>query len=123
MLKEYEQAQTWKKIRRPKNQECFLNAQSYCIDDLSARYFEGYALLAGVSTPSEHAWVVTPDGAVVDFTLEAAEKNLKRVKFDCDTRSTLYFGLEIPTRLVMQRILTNQGIAESLLDWFLSLKA
>lgn len=119
---EYEQTKAWKKKRNPKEQECFLNAQQYCTEDLSARYFEGYALIATSPLPVEHAWVVMPDGAVVDFTMEAAEQVLKRENIDRDTRDTLYVGMEIPTLLIARMVIKTKGISRPLLHLFLQMR-
>ena len=51
--------------------QCYRNASLLVINDPWLSYAEGYARFAGLTFP--HAWAVTPDGIVVDSTLERPE--------------------------------------------------
>ena len=51
--------------------DCFMNAQSHVMfgdsgEDLT--YVEGYAIASNVPIAIHHAWLVTPDGEVIDPT-------------------------------------------------------
>lgn len=92
----YEGTRRWKNANLPKVQDCYFNAQQFCLDEPDGRYFEGYVLFSPESLPIEHAWIVMPDGKVVDFTLEAMEPKAKRQGLDGDARETIYLGLEVP---------------------------
>jgi hypothetical protein len=109
----YDCARQWRNKHRPTAQECYYNAQSFCLDCEEARYFEGYALFTGLGLPAEHAWTAMADGNVVDFTFEAAELIGKQQGLPCDTRDTLYVGLEVPTEFIREAMLTR--------EWFDSL--
>jgi len=89
-------------------QECFFNAQSFCLAHREARYFEGYADFDDLSSPTEHAWVAMPDGRVVDFTFEAVERIAKRQGLPCNTRDALYAGVEIPTQFIRETMLMRE---------------
>lgn len=95
----------WKKTARPELQDCFCNAASFAIDHDQARYFEGYWL--GAMLPTLHAWNLV-DGQIIDFTLELVEKKLKR-KPDL---ASLYFGVEVPTLFVAERISSTEEFAQ-----------
>jgi hypothetical protein len=109
----YDSAKQWRKKNRPEAQKCYYNAQSFCLSEADARYFEGYAVFTGLGLPAEHAWVAMPDGNVVDFTFEATERIAKQKGLSCDTRDTLYVGLELPTEFIRETMLTR--------EWFVSL--
>jgi hypothetical protein len=66
----YEETKDFRKSRRPEPKKCFSNAQLYILHHDAACYFEGCAICNKLAF--HHAWVVMPDGKVVDFTLEAA---------------------------------------------------
>jgi hypothetical protein len=110
---DYESAKQWRKKNRATAKECYYNAQSFCLDHEDATYFEGYAVFTDLSQPAEHAWVAMPDGEVVDFTFEAAERIAKRDKLPCDTSDTLYVGVEVPTEFIRETM--------SKREWFESL--
>jgi hypothetical protein len=114
----YDSARQWKRKHRPTAHECYYNAQSFCLDHESARYFEGYVVFAGLHVPAEHAWVAMTDGKVVDFTLEAAEQIGKRNGLPCDTRDALYVGLDIPTEFIRERVLTSDTFGALADDYF-----
>jgi hypothetical protein len=112
---EYDSAKQWRQKHRPAVQECWYNAQSFCLAHEEARYFEGFATFDDVGEPADHAWIVMPDGKVVDFTFEAAERMAKRQGLACDTRDTVYAGVEIPTTFIRQTMLTRvqfEGLAD-----------
>lgn len=91
---DYEIAVEWKKRRRPRGGKCFKNAREFCLAYPSVRYFEGFYLI--LETPFDHAWVVMDDHRVVDFTLEAVIRKLKREKGEVHVRPPLYLGVEVP---------------------------
>jgi hypothetical protein len=99
---DYEIATKWRKSERPKAQQCFFNAQAFCMENQGYRYLEGYMLIGG--WPLQHAWIVMKDGNVVDFTLEAVLRKAKREHNLVDDRPPLYYGVEVPRRFVVQRI-------------------
>jgi hypothetical protein len=67
----------------------------YCMYH-DVRYFEGYARHDdGFLVPQ--AWVVMPDGQVIDFTWEAMDRKLRRDGIPSDTSGAVYFGVEVPT--------------------------
>ncbi len=86
----------WRKAVRPKPKECYYNAQLFCMEHREGRYFEGYAL-AGDRFVVPHAWVVIPDGQLIDFTWEAMDRKLRRDGVPSDTAQALYLGAEVPT--------------------------
>jgi len=116
----YDSAKQWKAKQQPKEQECYFNAQSFCLDYAEARYFEGYALFVGLQVPAEHAWIVMPDGNVVDFTLEAAELIASSEGLPCDTRDALYVGVEIPNAFILETMADREWI-DSLADEYFRL--
>jgi hypothetical protein len=98
----------WRTRRRPKARDCFYNAQTFCMERDEGRYFEGYVLALPTLDPVQHAWVVMPDGKVIDFTLEAMERIARQKKIPCDTRRALYLGLEIPTDYIWETMVFNE---------------
>lgn len=97
---EYPSAVEWRRENRPRQGNCFQNAQQFCLAHPKARYFEGFYLI--FESPDHHAWVVMEDGRVVDFTHEAVIRKLKREKGEVHVRPPLYFGLEIPHDALVQ---------------------
>jgi hypothetical protein len=116
----YASAKQWRQKNRPMAQECFYNAQSFCLAHGEAKYFEGYATFDDVGSPAEHAWVVMPDGKVVDFTFESVERIAKRRGLACNTHDTVYAGVEIPTEFIRETMLTRAWL-EGLADEYFSL--
>lgn len=114
---DYPTAKAFRKKNRPKAKQCYNNAQLYCCEDSSARYFEGYALIRPSLSPAEHAWVVMPDGGVVDFTFEALERQSKFEEIPCNTAGTVYLGLEIPQPFVRRKLLEDEE-TQPLIDLF-----
>lgn len=117
----YDSAKRWRQKNRPMAQECYFNAQSFCLAHREARYFEGYADFDDLGSPAEHAWVAMPDGGVVDFTFEAAERIAKRQGLPCDTRDALYAGVEILTGFIRETMPTREWF-ESLAEEYFSLR-
>jgi hypothetical protein len=103
----YPDAKEWRQIMRPKPKQCFYNAQLFVVDqDGPERYFEGYVYNY---IPTMHAWCVMPDGNVVDFTLEAANRSLKRDKITPGTpESVVYLGVEVPTDFIRSWIVSKK---------------
>jgi hypothetical protein len=103
---DYETTKQWRKLNRPRMKQCYYNSQLFCSEHDSARYFEGY--VATRDLPFLHAWVVMPDGFVVDFTLEALERSNKR-RSGGTTGSTeaLYFGVEVPQQSIREAMMSG----------------
>jgi hypothetical protein len=70
--REYTPAPLPADIPRGTPKECFNNAIRICDDDTLV-YVEGYMLRPGVPFLVHHAWCATPDGTVVDPTIDAPE--------------------------------------------------
>ena len=106
---DYEITRLWQKQKKPRAGQCFYNAQQFCIACGIYRYFEGYFLIGG--TPMDHAWVVMDDGKVIDFTLEAVLRKVKRTKKGAyDDRPPLYLGVEVPVPFLQACVLeTDNG--------------
>lgn len=115
---EYDAAKRWRTKHRPKAGQCYYNAQAFCLRHEEASYFEGFAVFTGLGQPAEHAWAAMPDGNVVDFTFEAAERIAMKKQLPCDTRDTLYVGLEIPTEFLVEAVLRREWF-ESIADEYL----
>ena len=62
-----------------------------------------------------------PDGKMVDFTFEAVERIAKAQGLPCNTRDTLYAGVEIPTKFIRETMLTREWF-ESLAEEYFSLQ-
>lgn len=83
-----------------KTRECFYNAQVLALTR-GYRYFEGYATSI---IPTEHAWVVTDEGVLLDLTWDKIDSN------ELD-----YFGVEIPHRFIAEQMAETK-MASSLLQ-------
>jgi hypothetical protein len=116
---DYQSTRRWRKTNRPKAQDCFYNAQSFCMDCDEAAYFEGYVLCLPTLDPAEHAWFAMPDGKVVDFTLEAMERVANQEGVPCDTRKALYVGLGVPTAFIRETVAAT-GWHDSLAEEYLA---
>lgn len=95
-------ARGWTDRFEPQVKECYYNAATFAVDHEAegVRYAEGYWFDPEASTYIYHAWNVLLDGRVVDFTQEAADRQLEREpNLDC-----LYFGIEIPTNFIRTQI-------------------
>lgn len=87
----------YRKKHRPKIKQCFQNSQLFVtLMDVDAQYYEGF-VLAGI-IPVMHAWVVMDD-KVIDFTLEACDRKLKR------ERESIYIGVPIPNKFVGEKLI------------------
>lgn len=93
-VKDYPSAVKWRRKHKPQGGKCFQNAREFCLGHPEAKYIEGYYLI--FETPEAHAWVVMPDGKVLDFTLEAVIRDLKKEKKKVHVRPPLYLGVEVP---------------------------
>ncbi len=63
---------------RAKPKECYINAWralSYCPELEDCLYVEGYILIPSIPFATEHGWLETPDGTVVDPTLYRDQDN------------------------------------------------
>lgn len=61
--------------------DCYMNAGRIAWDNPDLRYVEGYAVPGTVAFPMMHAWLIDPDGRVIDPTWE---------------NGAAYFGVVIP---------------------------
>lgn len=77
--------------------ECFSNALHLALEDDELTYVEGYAQSRYI--PTAHAWVVTPDGEVIDNTWDTPEEcAYYGIAFDTDFAGGMmvkqgYYGL------------------------------
>lgn len=71
--REYDTAPLPPDVTRGPAKQCFQNAINIADDD-ELVYTEGYVLRPGVPMLIHHAWCVTPDGTVVDPTLDRPEE-------------------------------------------------
>lgn len=75
----FEYGQLWTPMSLPSDiprgtpKECFSNAFHLAMEDPTLTYVEGYAQSPMI--PTLHAWVVTPDGEVIDNTWDSPEVN------------------------------------------------
>ncbi len=102
---EYQVCKDFRKHHRPKMKQCFHNSQLFASYHDEGRYFEGFMCDGFLAVM--HGWVVMPDNRVVDFTLEARDRHLKRTKSNREgisLDSVAYLGLEIPTEFVREKI-------------------
>lgn len=104
-----EVAKGWRKRRRPKMKECFYNAQMFVVGE-TGEYYEGYCFDGLL--PFHHAWVVM-DGKVIDFTLEARDRSLKRQKIEKTSSDPAYLGVFVPKQAIIANIVKT-GVAEPL---------
>jgi hypothetical protein len=103
---DYETTKLWRKTNRPRIKQCYYNSQIFCCEHESARYFEGDAATHDTA-PFRHAWIVMPDGFVVDFTLEALERSREGLNGTHRPAEVLYFGVEVPQRLIREAMLSS----------------
>lgn len=81
--------------------QCFMNATHLVLEDRSLTYVEGQVIIYGV--PIDHAWVVDPDGFVLENTLRADKENIFS-----------YFGVPFRTDYVLKA--TQRNSVYGLLD-------
>lgn len=105
----YAETKLFRSERRPVPKKCFYNAQLYILHHDGARYFEGYAICNTLAF--HHAWVVMPDGKVIDFTLEAAHKE-KTADVMCEC---VYLGIE-KTRAEIVEACAGSGTSKPFLE-------
>lgn len=90
-------------LRKMANRLCYRNALYTAWDHPEWQYVEGYAVsLQGI--PCEHAWVVTPEGVVVDPTWH-------------DPDLAAYYGVAIPTGIVGAHVSRNRVFGVLVNDW------
>ncbi len=102
---DYPVCKEYRKHRRPKMKQCFYNSQLFVIDHPEAKYYEGFMCDGFIAVM--HGWVVMPDNKVVDFTLEARDRHLKRTKSSREgisKENIAYLGLEISTEFIRKKI-------------------
>jgi hypothetical protein len=80
---------------------CFKNATHLALENPSLTYVEGKV---GVLTPVDHAWCITPDGVVVDPTLDKGNKGITDGTYD---RITEYYGVPFHTDYLRKAIMKN----------------
>ena len=108
LSKTLKETNEWKKRRKPKSKECFYNAQMFLLTCEKGEYFEGYCYDSLI--PVHHAWIVI-DGKVVDFTLESRDRALARQKIKSNSLDTVYIGVMVPKKTIMQHIVKH-GVSE-----------
>lgn len=101
---------SWRKSHKPKAKECFYNSQLFVATAAVGRYFEGYCFDGLL--PFHHAWIVY-NGLVVDFTLEARDRLLKRQKIKKTSGDPVYWGVNVPKHAIVKNIVET-GISEPL---------
>lgn len=74
---------------RCEQRQCFLNCGVIACTRMDLRYYEGYALNM---IPVEHAWLIAPDGRIIDPTWSLLETD----------RVGDYFGMEIPLKYLLR---------------------
>ena len=79
---------------REAQHECFKNAGRMALEDPSLTYVEGYVSVHGV--PLEHAWVIDPQGRVIDPTISVRPG---------DTSVKGYYGVPIRTDYLRRTVL------------------
>ena len=100
----YQECKDFRKRHRPKIKQCFYNSQMFISTYNAGKYYEGY-MCDGFFTVM-HGWVVMPEG-VVDFTLEARDRKLKRSKMSREgisAKDVAYLGVEIPREFLKNKI-------------------
>lgn len=95
----------WRKRHRPKFKQCFYNAQLFIVTADVGEYYEGYCFDGLI--PFHHGWIVL-DGKVIDFTLEARDRSLKRKKIENNAANPVYLGVSIPKRVIMENIVKTR---------------
>jgi hypothetical protein len=88
-----------KGVRKRRDRGCFRNAALLVLHDFTDRltYCEGYAMRAGLPIPVLHAWVVTPEGTVIDPTWREHPGD-----------SYAYLGVPFRTEYLMRCLAANQ---------------
>ena len=116
------ETKAWQRLHRPKKKECFYNAQQFVIDiSPKAKYFEGLCW-QGVM-PVDHAWIVFK-GQVIDFTLEAMMRAIKRIKgVDLSKANVapVYLGLPVPMKFFAS-VIAVDGVSDSVAPLYYALK-
>lgn len=95
--------------RRFKVKECYYNAQMLALTH-HFRYYEGFATSI---IPTEHAWVLSDDGVLLDLTWDKVAEPDE--EFD-------YFGVQVPTRFVAERLVKTSTSTPMLPEYWLSLQ-
>lgn len=108
LSKTLKETNEWKKHHKPKSKACFYNAQMFLLICEKGEYFEGYCY--DNLLPVHHAWIVI-DGKVVDFTLEARDRSLARLKIKSNSLDAVYLGVMVPKETIMQHIVKH-GVSE-----------
>jgi hypothetical protein len=100
---DYPDCKAFATIHRPQKKQCWHNSQSFVSNYESGTYYEGY-MCDGIIAVL-HGWVVMGDGNVVDFTIEARDRYLKRQGMYPPTEVPVaYLGVEVPREFVMEKL-------------------
>ena len=67
-------------MKKGKDKECYTNAYHTVISNKGFTYVEGYATTYGI--PLEHAWVLDPNGVVIDPTWRTPGEQYYGIEFD-----------------------------------------
>jgi hypothetical protein len=102
----------WRRRNRPRIKQCFFNSQLYILEGGEATYHEGFCCRpVDTGWPFHHAWLVLPDGRLVDFTLDALDRLNHREGREAESReSVTYLGLPASAEVIRQGLSTNGDI-------------
>ncbi len=82
------------------------------MDVKEAQYVEGYCFTD--TAPFPHGWILLPDGRIPDFTLDAAERRMRREGIVVDpTQPTVYLGVIVPGDFIRNHRVAT-GLSEPL---------
>lgn len=84
--------------------ECYKNSAHLALNNSEVQYTEGYALdLVDLPIPMEHAWVVDPEGKVIDPTWP-------------ESQNTYYFGVSFELEFLSSMLSKANGATGLLAD-------
>ena len=93
--------------------QCYYNSLRYSWEDPDAQYYEGWVVSSRLGLPIRHAWIVS-DGEVFDPTFEVLRKEMG---YD-DNMDYAYWGVEIPSVFISERIVATGLSGPYLFDYF-----
>lgn len=109
--------------------ECYHNSWKGLMENLTARYFEGYVWSKNIPIPIEHSWLVTMEGRVIDPTLiingEQLENQLEKFnlkKHFGNIKNRLgdeYMGVYFPTNVINKFVMKKKATGGFLIDYWL----
>ena len=93
--------------------QCYYNSLRYSWEDPDAQYYEGWVVSSRLGLPIRHAWIVS-DGEVFDPTFEVLRKEMGHD----DNMDYAYWGVEIPSVFISERIVATGLSGPYLFDYF-----